>query len=106
MTTRRAFLQGTAAAAACTCAPGLAHTALARAAPSAVHIDVHHHFSPPLLREFYEHMSQSGRAKVVPPLTWDLNRDMEDMDRGGTTLALLSSFTPYDVGTAQERATL
>ena len=101
MTSRRGFLRDAAAALA---VAGTMPTAWA-ARPRA-QIDVHHHFSPPLLREFYERISRTGRRVQAPPASWELERDIEDMDRGGTTLAMLSSFTPYDVGTPAERASL
>jgi 6-methylsalicylate decarboxylase len=101
MTTRRTFLRGAASSIAAAAVPSGVF-----AAQSRLQIDVHHHFSPPLLREFYEQAGRSGRAVRAPPMSWDLQQDIDDMDRGGTTLAMLSSFTPYDVGTPAERATL
>lgn len=102
MTGRRAFLRGAAALAASAAGAGMIHGAPG----SAPHIDVHHHFSAPALRDFYARMSQSGAKVVVPPMAWDLQQDLEDMDRGGTTFAMLSAFTPFEVGTAKERAAL
>jgi predicted TIM-barrel fold metal-dependent hydrolase len=98
MTTRRAILRGGVALISSAMLPAMAATSL--------QIDVHHHFSPPLLRDFYERLNRSGHNVAAPPMSWDLQRDLDDMDRGGTRLALLSSFTPYDVGTPAERARL
>lgn len=67
-------------------------------------IDVHHHFIPPAFREFYESArTPSGGAVVAPPMHWELSRDLEDMERGGTSTAMLSIFVPYGVGTAETR---
>jgi 6-methylsalicylate decarboxylase len=98
VTTRRTCLKGGVALISSAILPATAATPL--------QIDVHHHFSSPLLREFYERARLSDQAVVAPPMSWDLQRDLDDMDRGGTSMALLSSFTPYHVGTVQERARL
>lgn len=102
MTSRRTFLQRGAA----TVMVAASRSGHSFASPPSLHIDAHHHFSPPLLREFYERIARSGRAAKAPPLSWNLQQDLEDMDRGGTTLAMLSSFTPYEVGMPAERALL
>ena len=57
----------------------------------AVHqIDVHHHFYPPWYLERYaDRLSQMPLARA-----WSAERSLEDMDRGGIELAVLSMTTP------------
>jgi predicted TIM-barrel fold metal-dependent hydrolase len=62
-------------------------------------IDVHHHFIPEPFRQFW---SAPGRGPT-PPMMWKLDEDLADMASGGVDMALLSIFTPYDVGTPEER---
>ena len=79
----------------------------ARGAPRRAWIDVHHHFIPPAFREFYSTARTSaGTVATAPPMAWDLNADLDDMERGGTEVAVLSIFVPYDVGTPESRARL
>lgn len=101
MTTRRSFLQNSAALTLGGLLPGVL-----MANPVRHQIDVHHHFSPPILREFYESIAKTGQPVRPPPMSWTLEQDLDDMDRGGTSIAMLSSFTPYDVGTPKERTSL
>ena len=99
--TRRTMLAGLAA----TVPALLADEALA--APRRAWIDVHHHFIPPAFREFYASARTSaGAPAAAPPMTWELNADLEDMERGGTEVAVLSIFVPYDLGTPESRARL
>ena len=65
-------------------------------------IDVHHHFIPEAFRQFW---SAPGRGPT-PPMNWSLEADLADMADGGIDMALLSIFTPYDVGTLDERRRL
>src|SRR5579859_2095115 len=69
-------------------------------------IDIHHHFIPPAYREFFLEANRADPAVVVPPTVWELNADLEDMDRSGTQTAVLSMFVPPKVGTAASRAHL
>jgi predicted TIM-barrel fold metal-dependent hydrolase len=65
-------------------------------------IDVHHHFIPEPFRQFW---AAPGRGPA-PPMNWTLEEDIADLERGGIDMALLSIFTPYDVGTPEERRRL
>jgi len=79
----------------------------ARPAGESGWIDVHHHFIPPGYREFFEHArAPDGSPAVVPPTTWDLKEDLEDMDRSGASTAILSIFVPPQLGTSSQRAQL
>ena len=99
---RRAFLAGAGAA--------LASLWLPRSSPAAPMrrwVDVHHHFIPPGYAEFFQSArSPDGKPAVVPPTSWDLALDMEDMDRSGTATAMLSMFVPPQLGTPATRAQL
>jgi predicted TIM-barrel fold metal-dependent hydrolase len=99
---RRTFLSGIAAVAAM--AGGGAAFAAARRRPW---IDLHHHFIPPGYREFFTTARNAdGTPAIVPPTTWTLAADLEDMDRAGVRTAVLSMFVPTTVGTAAQRAAL
>lgn len=65
-------------------------------------IDVHSHYAPPEFIQFY----QDHQVSPLPSAAWDLERQLRDMDAAGVAVAMLSSFTPYDVGTVAERRTL
>jgi predicted TIM-barrel fold metal-dependent hydrolase len=78
----------------------------ARAAKRSGWIDVHHHFIPPAYREFFAEAQRLDPGVVVPPTTWDVRADLDDMDRGGTGLAVLSMFVPPETGTREMRARL
>jgi 6-methylsalicylate decarboxylase len=69
-------------------------------------IDIHHHFIPPAYREFFLEAKRADPAVVIPPTVWDVNADLEDMDRSGTQTAVLSMFVPPKIGTAASRARL
>src|ERR1700730_6743126 len=69
-------------------------------------IDIHHHFVPPAYREFFAEAQRMDPSVVVPPTTWDLRADLDDMDRGGTGIAVLSMFVPPETGTPEMRAKL
>ena len=65
----------------------LPRRAEAVAAPAANSIDVHHHFVPPPYLK--------ALSFAMPPIRdWTPARDIEDLDRAGTSLALLSVTTP------------
>ncbi len=103
---RRAFLGGAGALLAGACLPGGA-AAAAPATGGRRWIDVHHHFAPPGYREFHAGLSNpDGTPVMVPPLDWDLARDLDDMDRAGTRTALLSMFVAPQLGTPASRARL
>jgi predicted TIM-barrel fold metal-dependent hydrolase len=97
---RRGFL-GTAAAATGVAAlfPRLADSAASGDNPR--RIDVHHHFVPPAYVAFAKAHNQSpglmmkgrtsGGNTTVP---WELAIDMEDMDKNGTAVSLMSVTTP------------
>src|SRR5690349_5094209 len=96
---RRSFLGGLTAA-------GLGSVLSRRsdAQPSANprRIDVHHHFTPPAYLDFLKAHNQGGggvRAGRGGGLSaaaagWKLNEDLDDMDKSGTAVALLSITTP------------
>lgn len=65
-------------------------------------IDVHNHYAPPEFLQFYK----DHQINPLPSAAWDPERQLRDMDRAGVAVAMLSSFTPYDVGTIAERRTL
>jgi predicted TIM-barrel fold metal-dependent hydrolase len=70
-------------------------------------VDVHHHFIPPGYRDFFENARNSdGTSATIPPTAWDLHADLDDMERAGTTTAMLSMFVPPVLGTATTRARL
>jgi 6-methylsalicylate decarboxylase len=82
---RRGLLTGAAAMAA---AAALPDGSLAQAAGR--RIDVHHHFN------FYDVIAGITPGGPRPQAVWDLQKDLEDMDRGGVATALLSGFAPVD----------
>ncbi len=65
-------------------------------------IDVHSHYAPPEFLQFYK----DHQVTPLPNAAWDLDRQLRDMDQAGVAVAMLSSFTPYGIGTATERRTL
>ena len=65
-------------------------------------IDVHNHYAPPEFLQFYK----DHKVTPLPNVGWGLQRQLHDMDVGGVAVAMLSSFTPYDVGTVAERRAL
>jgi 6-methylsalicylate decarboxylase len=69
-------------------------------------IDIHHHFIPPAYRKFFDEAHRADNSVVIPPMDWNLRKDLEDMDRSGTATAVLSMFVPPSVGTAATRASL
>ncbi len=94
--TRRNFLGGLAALGGGTLLSGQSGGANPR------RIDVHHHFTPPGYLQFLAAHNQGGgggRAGRGAALGsayagWTLAEDMEDMDRNGTAVAILSITTP------------
>jgi len=92
-TSRRTFLLGAGAAAGMAGMP----TALWGNA-GARRIDVHHHFDPNLVI--------AGRGPAAPPRPggWSLDRDLEDMDRGGVTMAMLSWFASFAAPGVRQQA--
>jgi len=98
---RRALLGWLAAGTACTwLGPAAARTRRGW-------VDVHHHFIPPGYAESFAQMrAADGSTVPVPPTNWDLQRDLEDMDRGGVSTAILSMFVPPTLGTVAQRAQL
>lgn len=70
-------------------------------------IDVHHHFVPPAYTAFAKANRQSpgfffaNRAGAGAP--WDIAKDLEDMEKAGTAVAILSITTPgFWFGKAEE----
>jgi predicted TIM-barrel fold metal-dependent hydrolase len=90
---RRHFMRGVACTAA-TATVGLmkAHNAAAQAAevPKAYRIDVHHHLSPPT----YIAASNTGNFGDALMKNWTPEKSLEDMDRAGIAVAMLSVTTP------------
>lgn len=72
--------------------------AIAQTGNNARRIDVHHHYVPPAYAAFARANNQSpgpslgDRAGNGVP--WDLNKDLDDMDKSGTAVALQSITTP------------
>ncbi len=99
---RRAVIKGIAGLVGCAlCSPRVG------AATSPWRIDVHHHFIPPAYRDFFAvAKTPSGGPPIVPPTNWSLEATLEAMERGGTAKAVLSIFTPTDVGTLEQRVRL
>jgi predicted TIM-barrel fold metal-dependent hydrolase len=59
-------------------------------APIARRVDVHHHFAPPEWLAVAQ-----GRPLLQPTIaTWTAERSLEDMDKGGVSIALLSITNP------------
>lgn len=76
---------------------------LGKAQPSANprRIDVHHHFTPPAYLQFLKAHNQGGGVQAgrggglsAAYKGWTLAEDLEDMDKSGTAVALLSITTP------------
>jgi 6-methylsalicylate decarboxylase len=111
---RRNFLTGLAAAGVGALAGGI--RSLAQTAPNPRRIDVHHHFTPPAYLEFLKAHNQGGGGipggrggrggrgglgSAYPG--WTLAEDLDDMDRSGTAVAILSITTPgFLFGETQE----
>jgi len=95
---RRAVLAGLAAFA--------ARGIRARGASAQGWIDVHHHFIPPAYRDFFAVALRADPTVVVPPTSWSLGPDLEDMDRSGIDTAVLSMFVPSQLRDARTRARL
>ena len=95
---RRAFLGGLAALS----LSGLPSAAQPAADPR--RIDVHHHFTPPVYLDFLKAHNQGGgggrgrggRGGALGSAFagWTLTEDLDDMDRSGTAVAILSITTP------------
>ncbi len=90
--TRRAILEGVASAGALWCGAGtlLSETGRAENVPARTRIDVHHHFFPPALVKELERANQSLGAAAG----WMPAKSLEDMDRAGVAVAILSITTP------------
>ncbi|CCE01105.1 amidohydrolase family protein [Bradyrhizobium sp. STM 3809] len=103
---RRRFIAGAAAIAAL--GPGGPDSAVAQAAAAATpsrndepfRIDVHHHLSPPA------YIAASNAANFGDPLmkNWTPEKSLEDMDKAGVAVAILSVTTPALNFTAGEPA--
>src|SRR5215468_5933544 len=101
---RRNFLTGLAAAGLGSLAGGI--RSLAQTPPNPRRIDVHHHFTPPAYLEFLKAHNQggggipagrggrAGRGGGSAYPSWTLAEDLDDMDRNGTAIAILSITTP------------
>ncbi len=95
---RRSFLTGLAAAGAGSLVS--AGRSAAQPAGNPRRIDVHHHFTPPAYLDFLRAHNQGGGGgtggaqfgSAFPG--WTLAEDMDDMDRSGTAVAILSITTP------------
>ena len=85
--TRRGFLKGLTATVA---ASSLARPALAQANASKRIVDIHAHLTPP---EYIQDLN--GTGLVLPPsLNWSPAKHLEDMDRAGVDITILSVTTP------------
>src|ERR1700722_3948638 len=79
--------------------PGLKLSAQAGNNPR--RIDVHHHFVPPAYVAFTKAHNQSPdllmKGRTTDPHAakpWELSIDLEDMDKNGTAVSLMSVTTP------------
>jgi len=87
---RRNFMAGAAAmAAAGLCKPPRASAQTAEAVKS-YRIDVHHHLSPPT----YIAASNAGNFGEPPMKKWTPEKSLQDMDKAGVAVAILSVTTP------------
>ncbi|MDB5544179.1 MAG: hypothetical protein JWO64_1328 [Hyphomicrobiales bacterium] len=84
---RRGFLKGLAAAAA---APALAMPSIVKAQVPRRIIDVHAHLTPP---DYIQDLSGTGLL-LPPSLNWSPAKHIEDMDRAGVDVTILSVTTP------------
>ena len=99
-TDRRTVLRGLAA---CGCAGAASGLLAAEAGAAPWRIDIHHHFASPAYDRF---IAANPRSGIPPAPHGGLAASLADMDRGGTQLAVLSSFVPATGGTAQDRQAL
>jgi predicted TIM-barrel fold metal-dependent hydrolase len=103
---RREFVSAAAAATGIAALfPGLTSSAATGSNPR--RIDVHHHFVPPAYVAFAKAHNQSpglmmaGRTHSDVP--WELSIDLEDMDKNGTAVSMMSVTTPgFWYGTVDE----
>src|ERR1700679_2193198 len=79
--------------------PGLA--SFAQTGENPRRIDVHHHFVPPAYVDFAKAHNQSPgllmKGRTTDPHAanpWELSIDLEDMDKNGTAVSLMSVTTP------------
>jgi 6-methylsalicylate decarboxylase len=93
-TGRRRVLAGLAAAGAATLLPAGALFAQAPAAKRNL-IDVHHHYFPPELKAAAQaFLDRTGGGRQLPMVTgWTPEKTLEDMDKGGTSTAILSLYS-------------
>jgi predicted TIM-barrel fold metal-dependent hydrolase len=89
--TRRALLNGLAAASVC----ARFVQAQTEASPAGL-VDVHHHFIPPFwFEEVKEHISRQGGGRIVPNwYGWSEQRALERMDEAGVATAVISISAP------------
>src|SRR4051794_41082706 len=85
---RRGFLAGMSAAAATLGAPSVLR-AQAPSTPKRI-VDVHAHLTPP---EYIQDLAGTGLL-LPPSLNWSPARHLEDMDKAGVDLTILSVTTP------------
>lgn len=87
---RRRFLQGAAALSAGALLPGC-ETLPRSAAGAALHrIDIHHHLLPP---KYVAELPKLVKGEN-PPTTWTPARSLEDMDKNGIAMSMLSLMQP------------
>jgi 6-methylsalicylate decarboxylase len=87
---RRLFIAGAAAMAAAGLARPERVAAQASEATKPYRIDVHHHLSPPT----YIAASNTGNFGEPPMKNWTLEKTIQDMDKAGVAVAMLSVTTP------------
>ena len=89
---RRSFLTGLAGFGSALSLPaGVLSGQSVRPAPAARRIDVHQHFASPT---WMQRTIASGRAGFQPLQNWTPSKAIEDMDKAGVELAMLSSTQP------------
>jgi predicted TIM-barrel fold metal-dependent hydrolase len=87
---RRNFMTGAAATAVVGLARPERAAAQATEAAKPYRIDVHHHLSPPT----YIAASNAGNFGEPPMKNWTLEKSLQDMDKAGVAVAMLSVTTP------------
>ena len=96
---RRSFLSGLAAAG---LGAFVGERSTAQPSANPRRIDVHHHFTPPSYLDFLKAHNQGGGGVQggrggglnAAAAGWKLNEDLDDMDKSGTAVAILSITTP------------
>ncbi len=87
---RRRFLRGAAALGAASLLPGCETTGKSAVAAAPQRIDIHHHLLPP---KYVAELPTLIKGES-PPTNWTPARSLEDMDRNGIAMSMLSLMQP------------